>query len=131
MPLILALLALLFIRHYSHDSLAGMFGLSSAAWFYVMGGYQEAILWFIVGGAASMGKPCLQRTLGMLVGTWGVAEGLMMGTCRIAASPQSLTPGQGLCDLALGIPAYSISIGAVLLMLAYILLGNLYGQRSS
>jgi hypothetical protein len=132
MRLVVALIALLFMRHYGYQVLTDVWGHSAKVWFYAIGGFQEAILWLLIAGSASMTAPSLQRSLAIFAGVWGMTEGAQLGICRLMLpSVKGLSSGQGTCDLAFGIPMYALSISAAVLVFAYLIWGEFNGSRSS
>jgi hypothetical protein len=91
------------------DRLADLLGHSRAAWFYIMHGVEATALWIIIGAAA---HPAVQA-----VSAYGAMEGAMRAMCRLALPMDrapNLPAGQNICDVAFGVPATWLSIGAAL-----------------
>lgn len=122
----LALLALVFLRHYGSAGLTGVFDLDHRAWFYILGGFQEAILWLFLSAFFMFH---VKSWLPLIVCAWGATEGLMIGGCRLAMGyleiPVSqIRAGQGACDAVTGLPVYSTG-----LIIMLVLLGAMLCQR--
>lgn len=121
----LALLALVFARHYMPAQIAGAYGLHEGAWFYVFGGYQEALLWLLLLGWVTEKHQGWQRRMAALACCWGAAEGLMMGGCRIGLAAMGKTPADiprsaGACDVVFDAALYPKAVLFILLCMVWV-----------
>lgn len=98
--------------HYGTDIIAGFYEhqpQAAKAWGYV-GQQIEAMLAFLT---ILLLSPQLA-----IIGLWGFVERGENAVCRLAfpmgAPPPKTEPMQGLCDVATGLPVYSISLSILL-----------------
>jgi hypothetical protein len=117
-----ALLALVALVHYGYDPLAAYLypGVENAprALFYVLRGFEGAVLWLAVLVLARKSWPLVVACV------WGFFEGAQTAVCRLAlgigSKPETPSPYSGLCELVSGMPVVAISAVVALVAVAII-----------
>ena len=119
-PLAAALLIGVFARHGAANWLAEGSSLSSAAWFYILGGVWEAtlcglILWAIMGYRWTLWRGL--ASAGCLI---GMMEGSQLAVCRLGITDIKAVPtGVNLCDYWSGFPVGAVAFSLYLLIICW------------
>ena len=120
MKIIAAILLIgVFLRHGSHNLLAGNTALSPAAWFYILGGLWEVVLCGVLLFILLSAKGQLKyfAIWAMII---GILEGLQISVCRLSIDNLSSVPkGTDLCDYLLGVPLGATEAATYLLAVCF------------
>lgn len=120
------LLLVVFVTHYGYDHLAAFYANkahAAAAWFYVLRGVQEVILYLLIAFLTPRRSgPAFVVVVAACI--WGALEGAQAAVCQSVAGMGAYTsapgPYAGLCDAVTGWPMYLAG-----LMVACLIAGQL------
>jgi hypothetical protein len=108
-----------FVRYFSHFWLPDWY--SPQAWFYMLGGVLEVVLFGTILYLISEFPVSLWKTLAKIALAIGIAQGTTTPVCRVLTKNINAVPKDvNLCDYYFGLPANATLIGLSLLAIFFV-----------
>ncbi len=113
-----------FIRHAADGPISDIFGIPVKSTYYILGGMQETLLWFVIGCLIYVYHEGKWRSLALGACLIGIIEGIQIPFFRMLAFGKTPIPaGQNLADHVTGAPV------GVTLLATYMLAVSIFFRR--
>jgi hypothetical protein len=122
------LLLIVAVTHMSYDLIGSFYpdpAIAARNWAHVLRAFPEATLLYLLVWLLTPWEPVIVRYAASAVCAWGALESFQIAACRLqfpmGKYAPNVKPFTGLCDVATGWPIYMLTVGAVPLVLLFVM----------